>query len=187
MKKVYVIGISGASASGKSTIAEAIKEKLPDYSVRLIHMDEYYKALQARPVMMGVTDGKEYRDDNHPAALDLDRCCRDVVEALGGEWDVVIVEGIFTLWEPRLSALLDLKVYVDCDSDERMARRIRRHLAYGQELEEITERYVQAVQPRQQEYVEPSKWKADIILNGFCMPAAGIDMIAGWLRTRLAE
>ena len=64
--------------------------------------------------------------------------------------------------------LLDLKVFVDCDPDERFARRVLRNLSFGQHLGEITSRYVQAVQPRQKEYVEPTKWKADIILNGFC-------------------
>lgn len=186
MKKTYVIGIAGASASGKSTVSERFGNFFADYDVRVIHVDEYYREAACRPKIIGITDGVEYIDDNHPAALDLDRCCLDAQEAVG-RYDILIIEGIFAFWDERIFALLDLKVFVDCDPDERFARRVSRNLTFGQSLEEITGRYVQAVQPQQRAYVEPAKWKADIILNGFLPSSAGVEIVAEWVRGQLRD
>lgn len=80
-------------------------------------------------------------------------------QAMTEDWELILVEGVFALWDEQLTPFLDLKLYVYCDSDERLVRRIKRHLKIGQDLTEITERYVQAVQPRHMEYAEPTKWK----------------------------
>lgn len=71
---------------------------------------------------------------------------------------------------------------LNCDPDERFARRVSRNLSFGQNLEEITGRYVQAVQPQQRVYVEPAKWKADIILNGFMLASTRVEIVAEWVR-----
>lgn len=181
MTKTYVIGIAGASASGKSTISEKLKDKLSASRVKLIHMDEYYKEEPLRPTIKGIVNGQEYRDDNHPTALDLDLCHRDIEKAVSEHYDVLVVEGIFALWDETIFAQLDLKIFVDCDSDEKLVRRIKRHLSFGQDFDEITERYVQAVKPRQMEFVESTKWKADIILNGFSDTSLGVALIAAWI------
>lgn len=163
VSRTYVVGLAGASASGKSTISEDLKKLLENnYKVHVIHMDEYYRKEAERPKISGITDGVEYIDDNEPRALDLKQCYLDAQKAIG-EYHVLIIEGLFSLWHEKIVALLDLKVFVDCDSDERFARRVLRNLSFGQQLNEITKRYVQAVQPRQKEYVEPTKWKSDII------------------------
>lgn len=73
MSKAYMIGIAGASASGKSTFVELLEERLSGCKVKVIHMDEYYKAEDERPVIQGYPDEKTYIDDNHPQALDFDR------------------------------------------------------------------------------------------------------------------
>ncbi|MCI8315682.1 MAG: AAA family ATPase [Lachnospiraceae bacterium] len=186
MGRTFIVGISGASASGKSTISEHLKQLLEnDYKVQLIHMDEYYKEETYRPKIYGISDGVEYIDDNHPMALDLDQCYLDVQKAIE-EFDVLIIEGLFSLWDEKIFMLLDLKVFVDCDPDERFARRVLRNLSFGQHLGEITSRYVQAVQPRQKEYVEPTKWKADIILNGFLQTPKGVEIIVNWIYQQLS-
>lgn len=185
MKRAYMVGIAGESAGGKSTLAAALEKGLQDYKVRVFHLDEYFKEADERPVIKGFLDGKAYRDDNHPDTLEWSRFHADLEEAAGEAWDVILVEGLFALWDEKLAPMLDLKVYVDCDSDERLARRVRRNLSYGQELDEIMERYVQAVQPRQREYVAPTKWKADIIVNGFRPmegETAGADILLCWIR-----
>lgn len=187
MKKAILIGMAGESAGGKSTAAESLKEKLAGCRVKVIHMDDYYREESARPVILGCTDGKRYIDDNHPDALDLDRVYVDVERSREGQWDVVIVEGLFALWDERIFRLMDLKVFVDCDSDERLVRRLKRQLSYGQSQDKITERYIQAVQPRQREYVSPTKWKADMILNGFRPSSEGIDLIACWINHRMRD
>ena len=185
MKKPLMIGIAGTSASGKSTLSEHIKRKLTQKKIRIIHMDEYYKSEAERPVIKGITDGKKYIDDNHPDSLHMDKIRMDIEKASGEDWDIVIVEGLFALYDEKLALYLDLKIYVDCDSDERMRRRIKRHLSFGQDFEEITQRYIQAVMPRQREYVEEAKWRADIIVNGFLLPVAGTEIIISWLNEKL--
>lgn len=181
MKKAYIVGISGESASGKSTITDCLKVKLTELKVKLIHMDDYYKEELQRPVILGLLDGKQYVDDNHPDCLNLDKFYSDLEKTISEDWDVILIEGIFTLWDKKILPLLDLKIFVDCDSDERLVRRIKRHNSIGQSFDAITQRYIQAVQPRQKEYVEPTKWKADIILNGFQMSSLGIEIILTWI------
>ncbi len=186
MKKTYSIGIAGASASGKSTFSENLKDNLSEYKVKMIHMDEYFKEKSLRPKIKGILDEKEYVDDNCPMALDLDKCYIDIQNAVDNNYDILIVEGILALWDKKIFSLLDLKIFVDCEADERLSRRIKRNLSFGQTLEEITDRYVQAVQPRQREYVEPTKWKADIILNGFSKASLGIEMITEWIKSKVS-
>lgn len=182
MKKTYVIGISGASGSGKSTFTERLADYLSESKIKIIHMDEYYKTELQRPRIKGIVDNLEYIDDNHPLSLDLDRCYIDCVNATNCNWDILIIEGIFAFGDERFSNLSDLKIFVDCEPDERFKRRILRNLSFGQDLEEILSRYVQAVQPRQREYVEPTKWKADIIINGFSFSPIGLEIIGNWIK-----
>lgn len=180
--KPYIAGIAGESAGGKSTLAKQLEEKLSGCRVKALHLDAYYKPETERPKVQGVTDGKWYVDDNHPDAFDWDKFCADVEKARKQDYDVLLLEGILVWHEERIRSLLDLKVYVDCDADERLVRRIRRHQSFGQSFEEITDRYVQAVQPRQRQFVEPAKWDADLILNGFYAEGQGIEILAEWIR-----
>lgn len=142
MKKPYTIGISGASGSGKSTFSDNLKRQLSDYQVKVIHMDEYYKEEVQRPRIKGISDEKEYIDDNHPMALELDKCNMDIQTAINEHCDILIIEGIFALWDSRILERLNLKIFVDCDADERLVRRISRNLSFGQDFKEITSRYV---------------------------------------------
>lgn len=190
MKQAYVVGIGGESASGKSTLSNLLEEKLSDYRVKVFHMDKYFREPGERPQILGILDGKVYRDDNHPDTLDLERLHVDVAAAKNEDIDVVLIEGMFILWDEAMAPLLDLKVFVDCDPDERLIRRIARNLKFGYELDDIMSRYVQAVQPRQREYVVPSKWKADIIVNGFRTVdggPAGVDILLSWIERNLAQ
>lgn len=191
MKQAYVVGIGGCSASGKSTLSDRLEERLEGYRVKVFHMDKYFREPSERPEIVGILDGRTYRDDNHPNTMDLDRLHADVAAVREKEdVDVVLIEGMFILWDQAMAPLLDLKVFVDCDQDERLRRRISRNLNYGYDLDDIMDRYVQAVQPRQRQYVESSKWNADIIVNGFRNVdggPAGIDIILSWIRQKMAE
>lgn len=189
MKQAYVVGIGGCSASGKSTLSNRLEEGLSDRKVKVFHVDKYFREPAERPQVTGILDGRIYRDDNHPETMDLARLHTDVAEAKVGDFDVILIEGMFILWDQDLAPLLDLKVFVDCDPDERLRRRISRNLGFGYDLDDIMDRYVQAVQPRQREYVEPSKWMADIIVNGFRTVddgPAGVDIILSWIRQNAA-
>lgn len=185
MKKTIIIGVAGDSASGKTTFTNDLQVKLSHgYKVKVIHMDEYYRAEEERPVVKGMYDGKQYVDDNHPLALHMNQILSDLADARTEDWEIIIVEGLFALWDSNLSAALDLKIYVDCEADERFARRIKRHLSYGQSYEEITNRYVQAVQPRQRAFVEPTKWQADLIVNGMRRADVMIEVILAWMKEK---
>ena len=191
MKQAYIVGIGGCSASGKSTLSDRLEERLDGYRVKVFHMDKYFREPSERPEIVGILDGRVYRDDNHPNTMDLDRLHADVAAVREAEdVDIVLIEGMFILWDQAMAPLLDLKVFVDCDPDERLRRRISRNLGFGYDLNDIMDRYVQAVQPRQREYVEPSKWNADIIVNGFRTVdggPAGVDILLSWIRKNVAE
>lgn len=190
MKQAYVVGIGGCSASGKSTLGNRLAEELSDLKVKVFHIDKYFREPSERPQVTGILDGRIYRDDNHPDTMDLDRLHVDVAASRDEDYDVVLIEGMFILWDQAMAPLLDLKVFVDCDPDERLRRRISRNLGFGYDLNDIMDRYVQAVQPRQREYVEPSKWNADIIVNGFRTVDGGpaeVDILLSWIRKNVAE
>ena len=190
MKQAYIVGIGGCSASGKSTLSDRLEERLDGYRVKVFHMDKYFREPSERPEIVGILDGRIYRDDNHPNTMDLDRLHADVAAVREAEdVDVVLIEGMFILWDQAMAPLLDLKVFVDCDQDERLRRRISRNLNYGYDLDDIMDRYVQAVQPRQRQYVESSKWNADIIVNGFRTVddgPAGVDIILSGIEKNAA-
>lgn len=183
IKKSFVIGVAGASGSGKSTFTDCLKNFLSDYRVEVIHMDDYYKPESELPVMRGISDGKEYTDYNCPEALLLDKIYNDLQNAIDNSCDVIIVEGLFALWDKKIYEQADLKIFIDCDSDEELIRRIKRNLSYGQRIEDITRRYVQVVQPRQRQYVQPTKWKADFIVNGLSPSSIVYEMIVNRIKT----
>lgn len=187
MKKAYIVGMAGGSCSGKSTFQDKLEHELSDLKIKSFHMDEYFKERSERPLITGFWNGKQYVDDNHPLTLDLDKFHLDIKEELSKDWDIILVEGVFALWDEEVFPLLDLKIYVDCDTDERMARRIKRHLSIGDDLDEIIERYVHAVKQRHIEYVEPTKWRADIILNGFQMTDLGMQIVVSWIRNTISS
>ena len=161
-----VIGIAGGSASGKSTLCGKLEEKLSDYRVKVIHMDDYFKPQQDRPYVPSHLNGKYYVDDNSPDSIDFEQYHRDFDAAYSQEYDVIIMEGLFVLWDTYTKDKLDIKLFVDCRPDERIIRRVRRNMQWGLTFEEITGVYLDLVRFRHDQYVEPTKWTADLIVNG---------------------
>ena len=110
MKQAYIVGIGGCSASGKSTLSDRLEERLDGYRVKVFHMDKYFREPSERPEIVGILDGRIYRDDNHPNTMDLDRLHADVAAVREAEdVDVVLIEGMFILWDQAMAPLLDLK------------------------------------------------------------------------------
>lgn len=179
MEKPYIIGIAGGSASGKTTLSDLMKESLADKKVKLFHLDEYYK----KPVckIKAPITGVVYDDYNHPDSLEILAFCDDLVEAKQQDFDCIIVEGLFVLSLDNIREQLDLKVFVDCQADERIIRRIRRNMQWGQSIDEITTVYLDAVRYRHNELVEPSKWHADIIINGSNPSEIGFQILLEWI------
>ena len=184
MKKTFLAGIAGGSASGKSTLSDALEKELKskNLNVYVLHMDSYFKSVKERPqpYVEAPINGVLYADDNHPSSIDLTKLSDDLEKAEAiGEYDVIIIEGLFTLWDKNIYSRLDLKLFIDCKSDERIVRRLKRNIAWGLSFDEIANVYIDMVRYRHDEYVEPSKWRADIILNGSYPSETALNMIIG--------
>ena len=178
-----IIGIAGGTGSGKSTLAQRIAGALPTARVSFIDMDAYYR--DHRHLTM-----EERRRVNwdHPDAFDI-ALLASHLEALGrGEAidkpvydftqharsaqtarvepaDVIVIDGILLLVDERVRDACDVKVFVETEADIRLIRRIRRDMAVrGRPLDEILEQYLTTVQPMHDQFVEPSKRWADLII-----------------------
>ncbi len=181
MNERYVVGIAGGSASGKSTFANRLAAALEGLAVELVAMDKYFRA--EKPVHRGPLGGREWPDYNQPASFHLDRL---VAELDAVEAQVVIVEGLMTLWVPEIRERCSLKLFVDAPADERIVRRLRRNMAErGLSFDEIAGYYLDSVRFRHQEFVEPSRWFADLVVNGAVLSEAAVAVVADHVRVRV--
>ena len=186
MRKTIIIGIAGGTASGKSTFSEKLTETLQELQVLELHMDSYFVAQEERSWVEAPITGKPYREGCSPSTCNLSDLKRDLADAVGsGQYQVVIVEGLLTLWDQEIYDQLDLRLFVDCQPDERIVRRLRRNMDRGQTFDEITDIYLDLGRYRHNQYVEPTKWRADFILNGSNFSSKALDMVALYIRSLL--
>jgi len=162
----FVIGIGGGSASGKSTIAETLSRKLSPLRVRVINQDRYFHGGARLPTHANHAGTRSWPDHNHPDSFDFPRLRRDLAAARAGDDEVIILEGILVLHDAELRGLMDLKVFVAADADERIVRRIRRNLAAGAGLDGICDFYLDSVRYRHREFCEPTRAHADVVVPG---------------------
>ena len=190
MNSVYIIGIAGGSGSGKSTFAARLIQAFPD-SVALVSCDNYYRAHDDIPL-----EERRLLNYDAPEALEFDLMVSHLQALKRGEavdcpvYDfalhnrsdkvmridpkpVILVDGILILSDPALRETFDLRIYVETDADERILRRARRDMEVrGREIDDIMAQYLTTVKPMHEQYVEPSKKHADLILNGGLNPIA---------------
>ena len=181
-KDICIVGIAGGSASGKTTIVNNIKELFQN-DIELISHDNYYLSNDDKTM-----EERVKLNYDHPSSFDTDKMIEDVKKLKAGEiiyrpvYDytqhtraeevvevhpkkVIILEGILILEDPRLRDLMDIKVFVDTDADERLMRRILRDTQErGRIVESVLNQYVTTVKPMHEQFVEPSKKYADIII-----------------------
>lgn len=184
MDKAMIIGIAGGSASGKTTIAEQINKAFAErHQVKILKQDDYYKDQSDKPM-----EERVLTNYDHPFAFDIDLLVEhlkmlkdhqtiekplydftrhtrsDKTEIIGGN-DVIILEGIFVLAEEALRSLCDILIYVDTDADIRFIRRLRRDMIErGRSLDSVCNQYLATVKPMYEQFIEPSKKYADIII-----------------------
>lgn len=195
MKKPIVVGIAGGTGSGKSTITSSLKEKLKD-SVVVIEQDSYYKDQSSLPfeeriktnydhpfafdnnlLVEHVLSLKEQKSIEKPI-YDFETHNRKKETILVEPCDVIIVEGILILYEEAVRNLLDIKIFVDTDSDVRIIRRILRDIKErGRTLDSVIMQYLNTVRPSHLQFIEPSKRYADIIVPEGGYNQVAIDMI----------
>ncbi|NLG27704.1 MAG: uridine kinase [Chloroflexi bacterium] len=180
--KPLVVGIAGGSASGKTTIAARLTDDLRGLTVETVHMDAYF--WPAKPRTAAPISGVVYDDYNLPQSFDLARLVVDLDERCScpDAPQVVIIEGLMTLHDAALRARLDLGIFVDAQSDERIVRRLKRNMARGMSFDDIATYFLDSVRYRHQEYVEPSRWHADVVLNGSNTSPRGVALVADWIR-----
>jgi uridine kinase len=186
MERAFLAGLAGGSGGGKTFFCENLERALGTMQVKSFHMDEYFKPKEERPYTEAFITGKKYVDDNHPLTVDLDRLKHDLRDSLE-KWEVILIEGLLTLWDPELYEMLDLKLFVDCRADERIVRRLRRNMRRGLGFDEIADVYLDMVRYRHEEYVEPSKWRADIILNGSNPSETSLRLVAEFIQNHRNE
>ena len=188
-RKPIIIGIAGGSACGKNRIVTALSETLfrSILKIKILCMDAYFK--KPLPKCIAPFSGREYDDYNHPESVDIKGLLADIKLFLESKkFDVIIVEGLLVLQDNDLRKLLDLKVFVDADADERIVRRLRRNMRKrGLSFDEIADYYLDSVRFRHQEFVQLSKWYADIIMNGSQWSNTAIELLANWIKFRLKD
>jgi len=184
MKKPCFVGISGGTCSGKSTLANVVSEILSKrYATSILNMDDYYNWSEMKTI--APITRIEYPEHNHPNAVDTERLYNDISSMiLNKNFDIVIVEGVFVLYFDWLREMLDMKIFVDLRSDERMYRRIMRMID-NEPLDEITRRYLDTVRYRHDEFIEPTRWHADIIVNGTFDVNKGISTIISYIEAQV--
>ncbi len=185
MKKPLIIGIAGGSASGKTTVCTRFEEKLNAFKLKTFHIDEYYK--DEKPFITAPITRIVYEDHNHPDAIDFCKFDADLLLATEEDFDIVIVEGLMALSRDEIREKLDYKIFVDCQADERIVRRLKRNMVWGLGFDEISSVYLDAVRYRHNEFVEPSKWHSDIIFNGSMMSKKAIDSVVKWIESQILK
>lgn len=201
----FIIGVTGASASGKTTVCEKIIDGLGDHRCVLLSMDWFYHGL------LGDADASNYNFD-HPSAFDFPAICDTLLRMKQREpvsvpkynfashehdpnnavelnvADVIIVEGILTFYDPSLRNMMHMKVFVDEDADVCLSRRIKRDVACrGRSLETILERYNQFVKPSFEEFILPTKRHADIIMPRGAENVVLIDMVIKHIALKIRQ
>ena len=181
--KCTIIGITGGTGSGKSTFTNRIKKQFGD-DVTVIYHDNYYRRRDDIPF-----EERKKINYDHPDALETDMLIEHIKQLKAGKsvvcpvYDfsvhnrsdktivikpskVILVEGILVLQNPELCNLLDIKIFVEADADERILRRVLRDVEErGRDLRGIIDQYLTTVKPMHYRFVEPSKAKADIVIN----------------------
>ncbi|GAA0085471.1 uridine kinase [Clostridium sp. MB05] len=196
MKKPILIGITGGTGSGKSSIADAIYSSFSNECIAMIQQDMYYKD-QSHLTM----DERVKTNYDHPKAFDNDLLIKHLSDLINGigidkpiydfaehnrakeivrvePKDIIIVEGILVLEDERLRELLDIKVYVDTDADIRILRRLVRDINERERtVESVINQYLSVVRPMHMQFTEPTKRYADIIVPEGGQNKVAIDIL----------
>ncbi|WP_303970057.1 uridine kinase [Sporosarcina ureae] len=205
-KKPVVIGITGGSGSGKTSVTKKIHEVFQGHSVVVIEQDDYYKDQSH----LAFNERLQTNYD-HPLAFDTDLLIQHIHQLINRQsiekptydytlhtratekvvvesQDVIILEGILVLEDERLRDLMDIKLFVDTDSDIRIIRRILRDIHdRGRTVDSVVEQYMTVVRPMHNQFIEPTKKYANIIIPEGGENAVAIDLMVTKIKTILAS
>lgn len=203
MKKPFIVGITGGSASGKTLFLERLLSSFDPGEVCLISQDNYYKPRHLQPI-----DSQGIHNFDTPHSIDFEQYALDIRKIQDGETvlreeytfnnaakkpkiltfaaaPVVVVEGIFVLYYPELSNLLDLKIFIDAKDHIKLKRRIiRDKIERGYDLDDVLYRYEMHVMPTYEKYIKPFKNEADLIVPNNSSFDMALDVIRTYLRAK---
>ncbi len=201
---MLIIGIAGGTGCGKTTVVNQILNELPEAEVGVISQDSYYKDTSHLSY-----DERVKINFDHPRSIDFELLVEHLKELKQGHTieqpvysfvkhnrtgdtilthprKVMIVEGILILTNPELRALFDIKIFVHADSDERLIRRLKRDISErGRDIDEVLTRYQTTLKPMHQQFIEPMKEYADIIIPNNKYNTVAIDIVKTIINQRL--
>ncbi|MCC8361392.1 uridine kinase [Salinimicrobium sediminilitoris] len=201
---MLIIGIAGGTGSGKTTVVNQIIEELKNEEVDVISQDSYYQDTSHLTY-----EQRTKINFDHPKSIDFDLLVSHLKDLKAGKniqqpvysfkqhnrtsetitiepRKVIIVEGILILTHPDIREMFDIKIYVHADSDERLIRRLKRDIAErGRDLEEVLNRYQTTLKPMHQQFIEPTKEFADIIIPTNRYNTVAVDIVQTIIRQRL--
>ncbi|SRX55687.1 uridine kinase [Aequorivita sp. CIP111184] len=202
---MLIIGIAGGTGSGKTTVVDQIVDELPEDEVCVISQDSYYHDTSH----LSFEERTKINFD-HPKAIDFDLLVSHLKELRKGNAfeqpvysfvdhnrtgetiitfpkKVIIVEGILILAHPDIREMFDIKIFVHADSDERLIRRLKRDIATrGRDLEEVLNRYQTTLKPMHQQFIEPTKEFADIIIPTNRYNTVAVNVIRSIIHQKLS-
>jgi len=193
-QKPFVIGVAGGSGSGKSTVTRQVLAAIGPEKVAVVMQDDYYRDQSRMP-----PEDRRKQNYDHPDAFDWPLMAQHLAALRKGEaiampvYDfsadnrscetitvkpapVIVVEGLFALYDTKLRNMMSLKIYVDTASDVRFIRRLQRDISErGRSTESVVQQYLETVRPMHKQFIEPTKRNADVILpHGANGPAVDI-------------
>ncbi len=206
MKSSILIGVAGGTGSGKTSMARNIVSNFNPEQVVIIEQDSYYHDLSQIPL-----DMRHHRNFDHPDAYDFELLIKQIRKLLDGGtveipiYDykthtrsdktyrvnghkIIVLEGIMVLFNPELRDMMDIKVYIQTATDIRFIRRLSRDIRYrGRSVQAVIDQYLDTVRPMHQQFVEPTKKYADIIIPEGGKNSVVIDLFATKVTSLLEE
>lgn len=204
--KPLIIGVTGGSGSGKTSVSQSIYNNFPGKSILMLEQDSYYKSQNH----LSFEDRLKTNYD-HPFAFDTDLLVQHLKSLLSKKTiekpvydyvnhtrskatvlqeprEVIILEGILILEDQRLRDLMDIKIYVDTDDDIRIIRRIRRDMMErGRSLDSVIDQYLNVVKKMHEQFIEPTKKYADVIIPEGGANQVAIDLVTTKIKTIFEE
>ena len=199
-KNITIIGIAGGTGSGKTTVVNKLSKALPPHHVAVVPLDSYYNDT----TNMTEAERRSINFD-HPDAFDWNLLISQVKDLSQGKAieqptysylkcnrlletihinpkPVIIIEGIMTLINKELRDMMSLKVFVDCDSDERLIRNIERDVTHrGRTVDMVIDRYLKVLKPMHEQFIEPTKRYADLIIPQGKKKKKGISILCKYI------
>ena len=200
MDKITIIGIAGGTGSGKTTVVKKIVEALPPHYVAVVPLDSYYNDTTHM-----TDEERQAINFDHPDAFDWKLLYRQINDLRAGRAieqptysyilsnrlpetihvepkPVIIIEGIMTLINKKLRDIMDLKIFVDTDPDERLIRNIQRDtIDRGRTVSMVVDRYLKVLKPMHEQFIEPTKRHADLIIPQGGENVTGIGILCKYI------